>query len=287
MSQRILLAAIVARDGRVFLTRREGEPWQLPAGALPDGHDVDQAMDEILAAHGVHAPAIEEDFVRTAYLGVPGDGVVLNLYAPTEWTGEPSAGDGYHSDWFEVAGLESVEMDPGLRTIVAEAFGLAPAEGTDSDFAMLAAINEGLAAQAPVHRHAPSFPSRREAGLDVLRTLNGIPGERAAKQMEAMYGALAGDVLDFALGSVWASPVIDRKTRSLQVVAMIAAMGGAPGPLRSHVNGALNHGATPEELVETMRMVAVYAGFPVALEAWRVMEKVVAGRGYRLSGAPR
>jgi 4-carboxymuconolactone decarboxylase len=60
---------------------------------------------------------------------------------------------------------------------------------------------------------------------------------------------------------------------------MLAALGGKAGALRSHLNGALNNGATPEELVETLRMVAVYAGFPAALEAWPLMEEVFAARG--------
>lgn len=287
MNQRIELAAIVARDGRVFLLREKEGPWRLPAGLLPEGHDVDAAMEAILAKHGVQAPAIEEDFVRTVYLGTPGAGVVLNLYAPSEWTGTPRGAPGTESRWFPDEELELLEMEAGLRAVLLEWLGLAPSAGDDSDSAVLAALNEGLAPGGPGHRHAPAFASHREAGLDVLGTLNAMPGERAARQMEAMYGALAGDVLEFALGSVWANGVIDRKTRSLQVVAMIAAMGGAPGPLRSHVNGALNHGATAQELVETMRMVAVYAGFPAALEAWRVMAKVLEGRGISVNGGGR
>ena len=95
---------------------------------------------------------------------------------------------------------------------------------------------------------------------------------------------IAGDVVDFALGEVWSDPALDRRTRSLQVVAMLAAMGGRSGPLRSHLNGALNHGATPEQLVQTLRMVAVYAGFPAALEAWPLMEEVFKARGVERPG---
>ena len=287
MSQRIQLAAIVARDGLLYFRRpKAGGPWELPCGPLPDGHDVDAAMDEVLAQHGVNAPAIEEDFVRTSYLGPAGAGIVLNLYAPTEWRGEPEAPDGFEGAWFGLAEVEDLDMDDEVRSAVLEAFGIG--EVPDSDMEILAAMNEGLPAVGTPHQHAPQFQSRRDAGLDVLGTLNRMPGERAARQMRAMYGELTDDVLEFALGSVWASPALDRKTKSLQVVAMIAAQGGgAAGPLRSHINGALNHGATAEELVETMRLVAVYAGFPAALEGWRVMEKVLAGRGHKLTGDER
>jgi 4-carboxymuconolactone decarboxylase len=116
--------------------------------------------------------------------------------------------------------------------------------------------------------------------LDVLRTLRGGGNpEAAAEAMERTQPEIAGDVIDFALGEVWSGAALDRKTRSLQVVAMLAATGRTGGPLTSHINGALNHGATPEQVVETLRMVAVYAGFPAALEAWPVMERVFEQRG--------
>jgi 4-carboxymuconolactone decarboxylase len=104
--------------------------------------------------------------------------------------------------------------------------------------------------------------------------------------MEKATPEIARDVIDFALGQVWSHPALDRRTRSLQVVAMLAAMGGKHGPLRSHLNGALNHGATPEQLVQTLRMVAVYAGFPAALDAWPLMEEVFAARGIPRPGRP-
>jgi 4-carboxymuconolactone decarboxylase len=66
--------------------------------------------------------------------------------------------------------------------------------------------------------------------------------------------------------------------RSLQVVAMLSAL-GRTGPLRSHVAGALNHGATPAQIVETLRMVSVYAGLPAAIEAWEVVAAVFRERG--------
>jgi 4-carboxymuconolactone decarboxylase len=91
-------------------------------------------------------------------------------------------------------------------------------------------------------------------------------------------GDLARDIVDFALGEVWSHPALDRKTRSLQTVAMLGVLGKL-GPLESHINGALNHGATPEQLVQTMRMVAVYGGFPAALEAWPALERVFERRG--------
>lgn len=286
MSQRIELAAVVVREGRLCVVRTAAG-WELPGGVLPEGHDVDAAMDEVLERFGVHAPTIEEDFLQTVYLKHEHEGhTILNLYAPTEWTGEPQAPDGRELGWFGVGEIAAVDMDAQVRNALLEVFGLAGPAAND-DERVLAAVNEGLPpAPPPPHQHAPRFATRREAGLDVLGTLNATDGETAARGMYHMYGALTDDVLDFVLGDVWAGDALDRRTKSLQVVAMIAALGQA-GPLRSHINGALNHGATPEQLVQTMRLVAAYAGFPAALEAWRTLEKVLAGRGIDVSGARR
>jgi 4-carboxymuconolactone decarboxylase len=130
-----------------------------------------------------------------------------------------------------------------------------------------------------------AMPDRRSRGLDVLRTLSNAPdpGTRL-DAMNAQYPELADAVVDFALGEVWSGEALTRRERSLLVVAMLSALGGRTGPLTSHMNGALNHGATPDELVETLRMVAVYAGFPAALEAWKVMEATFANRDVFPSG---
>lgn len=278
MSQRIEMAAIVVRDGRVALWRRaDSAGWDLPGGPLPDGHDdVDAAMDEILQANGVQAPAVEEDFLQTVYLKRPDGPVVLNLYGPTEWTGEPAAPEGTELAWVALSELPGVAMDDGLREALLEVLGLTTSASTgEAELIQAIGTQLGLAPQAP---RARTVDERRAMGLDVLGTLNAQDGEKAAAGMYKMYGALTDDVLEFALGSVWGESPVDRRTMSLQVVAIIATQ-GQTGPLRSHINGALNHGATPEQLVQTMRLVAAYAGFPVALEAWRVLEKVLASHG--------
>ena len=129
--------------------------------------------------------------------------------------------------------------------------------------------------------------TRRQKGFDVLGTLGKTDPSVAFERMKAQYPELAADIVDFALGEVWSDTTLSRRERSLLVVAMLSAMGGREGPLLSHLNGALNHGATPDEIVEALRMVSVYAGFPAALEAWRVMEDVFRSRRVAPSGRPQ
>ncbi|MEO8539594.1 MAG: carboxymuconolactone decarboxylase family protein [bacterium] len=279
MKQDIRLAALLERDGRLFLLRAVPDgPWELPGGALPiENDDVDAEMDAVLQRLGVMAPAIEEDFLQTHFIP-SGDGqMVYNVYAATEWTGDPVAPDGTGSGWFTLEDMRSVVMDDHVRNAVLEAYGLR--EPDDEDGKIMAALAGIAETSGPERTNSPTG-DRRSAGLDVLRTLRGggDPNSSAA-QMFKTQPEIAGDVIDFALGEVWATDVLDRRTRSLQVVAMLAAQGRTGGPLTSHINGALNHGASPEQVIETLRMVAVYAGFPAALEAWPVMERVFEQRG--------
>jgi len=286
MKQHIHLAAILEREGRLFLVRpAPNAPWELPGGPLPiENDDIDAEMDAVLQRLGVMAPAIEEDFLATHYAPAEDGQVVFNLYAATEWTGDPTVAPGVGSGWFHPAELESVEMHELARTAVLEAFGIREPE--DPAAQILAALSGQVAPPARPVTIEPG--SRREAGLDVLRTLRGGADPlESAEAMARTQPEIAGDVINFALGEVWSNPALDRRTRSLQVVAMLAALGRTGAPLASHINGALNHGATPAQVVESLRMVAVYAGFPAALEAWPVMEKVFEQRGIPRAGRPQ
>lgn len=77
-----------------------------------------------------------------------------------------------------------------------------------------------------------------------------------------------------AWGNVWQRPGLDMKTRSLITVAMLTAQ-GKQHELKAHVRGALNNGATPEELREVMLHATVYCGFPTAIDAFRTVTEVV------------
>lgn len=278
MSADIYLAALLVRDGRVLLTRpRPDAAWELPGTSFREGlTDVDDAMAYHLASAGIRARGIPEAFVQTLHLPRGEGHVVYNLYAPEDWEGELRTEPGTGSGWYTPDELASISMDAAVRDTLLALFGVAPP--VDDDASVLAAIDANLPGAAAGSRH--------ERGLDVLRTLSGGDPALSYRGLGARSPELAGDIVDFALGEVWATAPLDRRTRSLQVVAMLAAL-GRPNALRSHIGGALNHGATPEQVVETLRMVAVYGGFPAAIEAWPIMEAVFAERGIpRPGGAP-
>lgn len=74
--------------------------------------------------------------------------------------------------------------------------------------------------------------------------------------------------------NVWVRPGLERKTRSMLNLAMLAAMARWQ-EFGVHVRGALNNGVTDDEIIEIVLQAGVYAGVPIAAEAMRVAERVI------------
>lgn len=77
-----------------------------------------------------------------------------------------------------------------------------------------------------------------------------------------------------AWGTVWCRDGLDLKTRSLITISMLTALGRAH-ELKGHLRGALNNGATPEEIREVLLHAAVYCGAPLAVDAFRTAQEVM------------
>ena len=79
-----------------------------------------------------------------------------------------------------------------------------------------------------------------------------------------------------AWGDVWQRPGLDMKTRSLITVAFLTAL-GKQHELKGHVRGALNNGATSQEIQEVLLHASIYCGLPTAVEAFRTAADVIDG----------
>jgi 4-carboxymuconolactone decarboxylase len=80
--------------------------------------------------------------------------------------------------------------------------------------------------------------------------------------------------VEYAWGKVWGRPDLPRKTRSFLSMAFLAAL-GKHTEFRSHVRGAVNNGATREEIAEVLLQAAIYCGMPVGLECFRLAKEVL------------
>lgn len=76
-----------------------------------------------------------------------------------------------------------------------------------------------------------------------------------------------------AWGAVWDRPGLDLRTRSLITLAMLIALGRTQ-EIKGHVRGALNNGASRDEIQEVLFHSTVYCGFPLAVDAFRSIQEV-------------
>jgi 4-carboxymuconolactone decarboxylase len=74
---------------------------------------------------------------------------------------------------------------------------------------------------------------------------------------------------EFCWGALWSRPGVDRRTRSIVNLAMIAAI-NRPHELKLHVKGALKNGLTKAEIKEIFLQVAVYCGVPAGIDSFRI-----------------
>jgi 4-carboxymuconolactone decarboxylase len=82
-------------------------------------------------------------------------------------------------------------------------------------------------------------------------------------------------ITESAWGSVWARPGLDRRTRHLITLAMLAAL-GKEHELEMHIRSTQNTGVTQEDLQEVFLQVAIYAGVPSANTAFSIAKRVYA-----------
>ncbi|MFC5911228.1 carboxymuconolactone decarboxylase family protein [Streptacidiphilus monticola] len=115
-----------------------------------------------------------------------------------------------------------------------------------------------------------SDSARDELAADVFRRLSG-PGEAPPWAPLEEDAPGLGALIREGLGGILAGPRLDLRTRELATVCMLAALGGCEPQLAFHARGALRAGATPEEVVEAVAQVAVYAGVPRTLNALAVV----------------
>jgi len=75
-------------------------------------------------------------------------------------------------------------------------------------------------------------------------------------------------ITQHAWGGIWTRPGLDRRTRSLLTIAMLAALGHHE-ELKLHIRATRNTGATRDDVKEALMQVAVYAGVPAANAAFQ------------------
>ena len=106
---------------------------------------------------------------------------------------------------------------------------------------------------------------RYERGWEKLQEIDREQGERVIEALKDIAPDLARHVIEFPFGDIYSRPGLDLKSREIATVSALTAMGTATPQLKVHIHGALNVGCTRQEVIEVIIQMAVYAGFPAAL----------------------
>jgi len=125
-------------------------------------------------------------------------------------------------------------------------------------------------------------PDRRRRGAERLAAVDGPAGLEVVDRLASDFPDFANLVLEFPFGDIYARPGLGLREREIATVAALCALGTARSQLGVHVHAALHVGCMPAEIVEVVMQMAVYAGFPAALNGLAVVREVFAEKGIAL-----
>ncbi|MBR0817527.1 carboxymuconolactone decarboxylase family protein [Bradyrhizobium liaoningense] len=120
--------------------------------------------------------------------------------------------------------------------------------------------------------------SRLERGHRALAEIDGQAGQEVVAALADIAPDFATYVLEFPFGDIYSRPGLDLRSREIATIAALAAMGNATPQLKVHIEAGLNVGLSRDEIVETLMQMAVYAGFPAALNGLFAAKEVFAQR---------
>jgi 4-carboxymuconolactone decarboxylase len=115
-----------------------------------------------------------------------------------------------------------------------------------------------------------------------LRTRKEVLGkeyvDRSLGQADEFSWPIQTLTTEYVWDEIWNRPGLDRRSRSLLNLGMIAAL-NRPHELKVHVRGAINNGVTKAELQEVLLQIAAYCGMPAALDSFRLAKEVLKEMG--------
>lgn len=120
--------------------------------------------------------------------------------------------------------------------------------------------------------------SRYERGWKALSEIDGAVGHAVLVGLRDIAPDLARYIIEFSFGDIYCREGLDLRTRELVTIAACTALGTARPQLKVHTHGLLNVGGSRDEVVETILQMAVYAGFPAALNGIAAAREVFSER---------
>ncbi|MFC0481476.1 carboxymuconolactone decarboxylase family protein [Gellertiella hungarica] len=120
--------------------------------------------------------------------------------------------------------------------------------------------------------------SRLERGKRALAEIDGEAGHKVIAALADIAPDFANYVFEFPFGDIYSRPGLDLRAREIATIAALTAMGTATPQLKVHIEAGLNVGLSRQEITEVIIQMAVYAGFPAALNGLFAAREVFAAR---------
>ncbi|MDW2645735.1 carboxymuconolactone decarboxylase family protein [Citrobacter sp. HN-141] len=121
------------------------------------------------------------------------------------------------------------------------------------------------------------MPSERFiTGQKMLQKVDGKGGDAVVESLQDIAPDFAQYLIEFPFGDIYSRPGLDLRSREIATVAALTALGNAAPQLKVHIGAALHVGLTQDEIIEVIMQMAVYAGFPAALNGLFAAKEVFA-----------
>ncbi|GAB5511067.1 MAG: carboxymuconolactone decarboxylase family protein [Hyphomicrobiales bacterium] len=118
--------------------------------------------------------------------------------------------------------------------------------------------------------------SRFERGAAKLAEVDGQAGQNVIDALQDIAPDFANYVIEFPFGDIYSRDGLNLRDRQIANIAALAALGNAQPQLKIHIQAGLNVGLTWQEITEVLMQMAVYAGFPAALNGLFAAKEVFA-----------
>jgi 4-carboxymuconolactone decarboxylase len=125
--------------------------------------------------------------------------------------------------------------------------------------------------------HLDASETRLERGKRVLTEIDGEAGHNVISALADIAPDFATYLFEFPFGDIYSRPGLSMRDREIATIASLAALGNAMPQLKVHIEAGLNVGLTREEITEILIQMAVYAGFPAALNGLFAAKEVFRG----------
>jgi 4-carboxymuconolactone decarboxylase len=107
--------------------------------------------------------------------------------------------------------------------------------------------------------------SRFDRGQRALSRIDGEGGEKVIAALADIAPDFGRYIIEFPFGDIYSRPGLDLRSREIASIAALTALGNAAPQLKVHIEAGLNVGLSRSEITEVIMQMAVYAGFPAAV----------------------